>query len=73
MRKFKKLKRHLLKQFEALYEVIGAYAIAVTEEGNEDEIIVAKKGSPLVVGIAENEFLASDATPLLNTLRMSYT
>ena len=50
----------------ALYEVIGAYAIAVIEEGNEDEIIVAKKGSPLVVGIAENEFfLASDATPIV--------
>ena len=48
----------------ALYEVIGAYAIAVIEEGNEDEIIVAK-GSPLVVGIAENEFLASDATPII--------
>ena len=42
----------------ALYEVIGAYAIAVIEEGNEDEIIVAK-GSPLVVGIAENEFFFS--------------
>ena len=50
----------------ALCEVIGAYAIAVIEEGNEDEIIVAKKGSPLVVGIAENEFfLASDATPII--------
>ena len=49
----------------ALCEVIGAYAIAVIEEGNEDEIIVAK-GSPLVVGIAENEFfLASDATPII--------
>lgn len=50
----------------ALCEVIGAYAIAVIEEGNEEEIIVAKKGSPLVVGIAENEFfLASDATPII--------
>lgn len=50
----------------ALCEVIGAYAIAVIEEGNEDEIIVAKKGSPLIVGIAENEFfLASDATPII--------
>ena len=50
----------------ALYEVIGAYAIAVIEEGTEDEIIVAKKGSPLVVGVAENEFfLASDATPII--------
>jgi len=50
----------------ALYEVIGAYAIAVIEEDNPNEIIVAKKGSPLVVGVAENEFfLASDATPII--------
>ena len=50
----------------ALYEVIGAYAIAVIEEDNPNEIIVAKKGSPLVVGVGENEFfLASDATPII--------
>ena len=50
----------------ALYEVIGAYAIAVIDEENPNEIIVAKKGSPLVVGVGENEFfLASDATPIV--------
>ena len=50
----------------SLAEVIGAYAIAVIEEDNPNEIIVAKKGSPLVVGIGENEFfLASDATPII--------
>lgn len=50
----------------ALGEVIGAYAIAVIEDGNPNEIIVAKKGSPLVIGVGENEFfLASDATPII--------
>ena len=50
----------------SLAEVIGAYAIAVIEDGNPNEIIVAKKGSPLVIGVGENEFfLASDATPII--------
>jgi glucosamine--fructose-6-phosphate aminotransferase (isomerizing) len=50
----------------ALNEVIGAYAIAVIEKGNPDQIIAARKSSPLVVGIGENEFfLASDATPII--------
>ena len=40
----------------ALNEVVGAYAIAVISNENTDEVIVAKKGSPLVVGIGENEF-----------------
>ncbi|MBP9481689.1 MAG: glutamine--fructose-6-phosphate transaminase (isomerizing) [Parabacteroides sp.] len=50
----------------ALREVIGAYAIAVLDKENPDEIIAARKSSPLVVGIGENEFfLASDATPIV--------
>lgn len=50
----------------ALNEVIGAYAIAVLDKNNPDEIIAARKSSPLVVGIGENEFfLASDATPIV--------
>lgn len=50
----------------ALNQVVGAYAIAVIDKNNADEIIVAKKGSPLVVGVGENEFfIASDATPFL--------
>ena len=50
----------------ALNEVVGAYAIAVISNENTDEVIVAKKGSPLVVGIGENEFfIASDATPIV--------
>ena len=50
----------------ALNQVVGAYAIAVIEEGNHDQIIVAKKGSPLVIGIGEGEYyIASDATPFI--------
>ena len=50
----------------ALQEVIGAYAIAVLDRENPDEIIAARKSSPLVVGIGRDEFfLASDATPIV--------
>jgi glucosamine--fructose-6-phosphate aminotransferase (isomerizing) len=50
----------------ALNQVVGAYAIAVIEKGNPDLIVAARKGSPLVVGIGEDEyFLASDATPIV--------
>ncbi len=50
----------------ALNQVIGAYAIAVIEKGQPDIIVAARKGSPLVVGIGEDEFfLASDATPIV--------
>ena len=50
----------------ALQKVIGAYAIAVIEKGNPDQIIAARKSSPLVVGLGNDEyFLASDATPIV--------
>jgi glucosamine--fructose-6-phosphate aminotransferase (isomerizing) len=50
----------------ALNQVIGAYAIAVFDKNKPNEIIVAKLGSPLAIGIGENEFfIASDATPFL--------
>ncbi len=50
----------------ALNQVVGAYAIAVIEKGNPDQIIAARKSSPLVVGIGEGEFfLASDASPIV--------
>jgi len=50
----------------ALNQVVGAYAIAVIEKGQPDIIVAARKGSPLVVGIGEDEFfLASDATPII--------
>ena len=50
----------------ALQQVIGAYAIAVLDKDNPDTLIAARKGSPLVVGIGDDEyFLASDATPIV--------
>ncbi|HUH35169.1 MAG TPA: glutamine--fructose-6-phosphate transaminase (isomerizing) [Moheibacter sp.] len=50
----------------ALNQVIGAYAIAVMDRQNSDEIIVGRLGSPLAIGIGENEFfIASDASPFL--------
>ena len=50
----------------ALNEVIGAYAIAVMEEDNPSKMVVARLGSPLVIGIGENEFyIASDASPFI--------
>ena len=51
---------------EALKEVIGAYAIAVLDTQYPDQIIAARKSSPLVIGIGKDEFfLASDATPII--------
>lgn len=50
----------------ALHEVIGAYAIAILDKRNPNQIIAARKQSPLVVGIGENEFfLGSDASPIV--------
>ena len=50
----------------ALYQVIGAYAIAVLDKRDADQIICARKQSPLVVGIGEDEFfLGSDASPIV--------
>ena len=50
----------------ALKEVEGAYAIAVFDQSKPNEIVVAKLGSPLAIGVGENEFfIASDATPFI--------
>ena len=50
----------------ALYQVIGAYAIAILDKRDPDQIIAARKQSPLVVGIGEDEFfLGSDASPIV--------
>ena len=51
---------------EALKQVVGAYAIAVVERDNPDQIIAARKSSPLVIGIGDGEtFLGSDGTPFV--------
>lgn len=50
----------------ALNHVVGAYAIAVFNKNKPDEIVVAKLGSPLTIGIGEDEFfIASDASPFI--------
>ncbi|MFT6370677.1 MAG: glucosamine--fructose-6-phosphate aminotransferase (isomerizing) [Maribacter sp.] len=50
----------------ALNQVVGAYAIAVFDKRKPDEIVVAKLGSPLAIGIGEGEFfIASDASPFI--------
>ncbi len=50
----------------ALTQVIGAYAICIYDKNNPEEVVVAKLGSPLVIGLGVNEkFIGSDATPFL--------
>lgn len=50
----------------ALHQVIGAYAIAIIDKREPNQIIAARKQSPLVVGIGDDEFfLGSDASPLI--------
>ncbi len=50
----------------ALTKVTGAYAIVVMDSENNDKLVAARKGSPLVVGIGEDEFFcASDASPII--------
>lgn len=50
----------------ALNQVVGAYAIAVFDKNKPDEIIVARLGSPLAIGVGEDEFfVASDASPFI--------
>ncbi len=50
----------------ALNEVVGAYAIVILNRDNPDQLIAARKGSPLVIGIGDHEFyIASDASPII--------
>lgn len=50
----------------ALHEVIGAYAIALLDKREPEQIIVACRQSPLVIGVGDDEFfLASDASPII--------
>jgi glutamine---fructose-6-phosphate transaminase (isomerizing) len=50
----------------ALNQVVGAYAICVFDKQNPDEIVVARLGSPLAIGIGKDEFfIASDASPFI--------
>lgn len=50
----------------ALNEVVGAYAIVVIDKNNPNQLIAARKGSPLVIGVGDDEFfIASDASPII--------
>ncbi|MBL7902288.1 MAG: glutamine--fructose-6-phosphate transaminase (isomerizing) [Bacteroidia bacterium] len=50
----------------ALNQVIGAYAIVVLDKNDPDTIVAAKKGSPMVIGIGDDDFyIASDASPIV--------
>ena len=50
----------------ALNRVIGAYAIVIMDNSDPDELIAARKGSPMVLGVGEGEyFIASDASPII--------
>ena len=50
----------------ALNQTVGAYAIAVFDKKKPDEIVVARLGSPLAIGVGEDEFfIASDASPFI--------
>jgi len=54
----------------ALSQVVGAYAIAVFDKKKPDEIVVARLGSPLAIGIGEREmFIGSDVTPFIDFTR----
>lgn len=50
----------------ALHQVSGAYAIVIMDEEHPDQLIAARKGSPMVIGVGKGEyFIASDATPII--------
>lgn len=59
---------------EALGQVVGAYAIVIIDKNDPNKIVAARKSSPLVLGIGENEFfVASDASPIIEyTNRVVY-
>jgi len=50
----------------ALHQVVGAYAVALMDSREPDRLILAKRSSPLAIGIGDNEYIiASDATPII--------
>jgi glucosamine--fructose-6-phosphate aminotransferase (isomerizing) len=56
----------------ALKRVTGAYVIVLLDQDNPDMIIAARKGSPLVIGIEGEHFLASDASPIISIPKKSF-
>ena len=60
-------KTNLFKAIQlALSQVVGAYSLVVIDQKNPKKLIVAKKGSPLLIGVGDNEnFIASDPSPFV--------
>ena len=60
-------KTNLFKAIQlALSQVIGAYSLVIIDKKNPKKLIVAKKGSPLLIGVGDNEnFIASDPSPFV--------
>ena len=58
----------------ALRHVVGAYALVIMNRNEPDKMIAARKGSPLIIGVGENEyFVGSDASPIIEyTNRVVY-
>jgi glucosamine--fructose-6-phosphate aminotransferase (isomerizing) len=55
---------------KALRQVEGAYGIAVLDKNNPNELVAARKGSPLIIGIGKNEyFIASDVAAIIDSTR----
>src|SRR5690606_19351863 len=54
----------------ALTQVIGAYAILVADRDHPEQLVAARKGSPMVIGVGDGEyFIASDASPIIEYTR----
>ena len=70
---YQKNGKHLVKAVnQALNKVIGAYAIVVMEKSSSDHLVAARKASPLVIGLSDDNsefFIGSDATPLVEYTR----
>ncbi len=67
---YKKLKNLYEAVCAAVHELIGAYAIAVVALDDPDEMIVARMGCPLLIGLGEGEnFIASDVSAVLSSTR----
>lgn len=70
---YQKNGKHLGKAVnQALNKVIGAYAIVVMEKSSPDHLVAARKASPLVIGLSDDNsefFIGSDATPLVEYTR----
>ena len=63
---YKKTNNLLMAVQETVTSLSGAYALGVVEKGNSEHLVAVRKGSPLVIGVGDNEhFIASDVFALL--------